>query len=572
MNNKQMLSIFWCLIFSCTHMLAFIRGHSFFSPRSQSVHAERELVGWQEDINLCTDGVSYGSFSIMPIYSHSIKSTELARYFFGEQCFVVSGSRVPDREKREILADYFGLPLDFKSFIKVTPVINNSILDFNLYVGLDAWYPGLYVRVHAPFVHTVWNMQLREQVQSFGELDYPAGYMASGVVERADMAASVTSWFAGVCAPIGDIQPLKFGKMNGACSRSGFSEIQTAFGMNFFTADTYHFGMNIRVGIPTGNHSKSIYFFEPMIGNGGHCEVGFGFTGHTQMWQSCDAVSTWSVYGDMNITHLCSAYNRRSFDFKKNGAGSRYILLEEIGVPVVQGLMVGGEVADQQYHGVLLPAINVTTLDAFTSIGMQVDAVLKFAYEHCNYTFEGGYNLWARTGEQIDCREQFPNNRYAVKGDAQVYGFNRDNQRFVALNATQSRATIRAGQGEGNANKDFTNANADNATDEGDNPVFATFDFGVSTDLTQAFPPIEDVRGSLQAVLLTDNDIDTLSAASPSALSHTLFVHSRYTFAGCTCVTPYLGLGGEITVDGSGSRKNDALSEWAFWIKGGIAY
>ncbi len=511
-----------CMLLICSSQnYAFLRGRSFLSPRSQTDHAERELVGWQEDINLCADG-AYGSFYIMPIYTHSTKPDELAGYFFGGQEFVVAGTQVEDRPDDALLADYFGLPFDFTSTICVKPIIENIILDFNLYMGLDCWYPGLYVRAHAPWVYASWNMQLCENVQNYGSMPYPPGYMASAEITRNDMARDFTEWMYGFSTPIGDLQPLKFGKIAGARTRTGFSDIQFVFGWNFINDPNYHYGLNVRTSLPTGNTSRALFLFEPMIGNGGHWEFGFGMTGHAIVWHDQDGNPTWGLYGDLNLTHLFPSLQRRSFDFKQNGPSSRYMLIEEIGTPVVQGLLVDGIVAQQQYHSVLMPAINQTTLNAEVAIAVQVDAVIKLCYMHRCFTIEGGYDFWARTSEQIVCRDDFASSMYAIKGDAQVYGFNRENQRFVALNVTQSSATIFGGQGDGNAN--FLNSNADNSLDDAGNPIIATFEFAPGNDELTLNPPVaSDMRGSDQAILLTDNDIDNLSAASPAALSHSFF-------------------------------------------------
>ena len=61
--------------------------------------------------------------------------------------------------------------------------------------------------------------------------------------------------------------------------------------------------------------------------------------------------------------------------------------------------------------------------------------------------FDLGYNFWANSKEKLHCRETFVENRYAIKGDAQIYGFTADaGDNPIALNATQSMATILEGK------------------------------------------------------------------------------------------------------------------------------
>jgi hypothetical protein len=561
--------IFVVTLFTVMPMHGFLRGRSFFSPRPQGTHAERELIGWQEEINIFTHGVNYGSLSLMPIYSCSVKAGQLAGYFFGTDTLVVSGSQRADRGATDIMADYFGLPIDYQSTLSFAPRIANGMLDLNLYLGFDAWRPGVYLRVHSPLVHTTWAMNISEQVSAVGSESYPAGYMASASIPRSWMMRDALEYFRGISS-VGDIQPLAYGRIDGEHSYTSLADIEVAAGWNFINHEDYHFGVNVRTTVPTGNVPTSLFLFEPIVGNGGHWGLGFGCTGHSFFWDSPNGKHSFALYGDLNLMHLFSSDQRRSFDFRYNGAVSRYILLESVGSPVVQGLILGeplnpdslpipDEPAQQQYHGILLPAVNVTTFDAKVSIALEADLVLKVAYFYGGYNVDLGYDFWARTSERIERRQFLPSNSFAVKGDAQVYGFAAaPPQGFVALNATQSTATMFAGQGDGNA--DFTNTNADN-------PAQALFG---AINLTQATG--DQVFASKQAIILSDGDIDNLSAASPAALSHTLFVHAAYVFNCFKCGAPFVGAGAEYTVDGSGTKRHSALSEWAIWVKTGVSF
>ncbi len=66
----------------------------------------------------------------------------------------IQGSRVADRDEAAWLADYFYLPTDFSSTITVHPTIQNFLIDFFGYVGLDQWVTGLYAWIQAPLTWT----------------------------------------------------------------------------------------------------------------------------------------------------------------------------------------------------------------------------------------------------------------------------------------------------------------------------------------------------------------------------------------------------------------------------------
>jgi hypothetical protein len=71
------LALLWGIM-TCAKVLP------YFSIRSQSENAARELVLWQTQINLYDKDSVYGSFSITPEYTKTIKSAELAQALFAD--------------------------------------------------------------------------------------------------------------------------------------------------------------------------------------------------------------------------------------------------------------------------------------------------------------------------------------------------------------------------------------------------------------------------------------------------------------------------------------------------------
>jgi hypothetical protein len=275
------------------------------------------------------------------------------------------------------------------------------------------------------------------------------------------------------------------------------------------------------------------------------------------------------MYLDAHVSHLCASQQKRSFDFTKNGNGSRYILLEQIESPS-QGLVIAGAVAENQYIGNLVPAINYTTFDTKISIDVQADILFKLAYQRDGFEIDLGYNFWANSKEKLHCRESFIENTFALKGDAQIYGFTSDDN-ALALNATQSMATILAGQGMGNSN--FRNLNADNqavasSSDAALNPVTQ---LNVADSMSLAIPQAS-VNGSNPAILLTDADINVESGILPRALSHKIFGYMGYLWDNRDDFDPYLGVGLSGEFANTNPCHNAMCSQWAIWVKGGIAY
>lgn len=553
---------------------------TFFIPRSQAVNAVRELVGWQQEIHKGGQDTYYGTVSGTIEYSRSFRADKIAHYLFGANHVTFSGSQVPDRGSQDILADYFGLPFCFKSVICFDPVISNVVFDFDWYQGFDSCIPGLYLIMHLPVVESKADLHPHETVMS-GIDDYcaentfyPAGYMADFRVDRDQMYTTALDSFIGKKV-VGQRDPLRYGRIFGREVRSRIAELQLTLGYTFLQADWYHCGLGLRVCLPTGNRPDMEFLFDATVGNGHHWECGGQLTSHVALWQSDTKRHRVALYLDANITHLFADTQYRSYDLVGHGDGSRYMLLQEFGSPSTNlQLGASGPIAETQFTGHLLPAINVTTLPTTIHIAAQADVVLKCAYQRDDgFEFDIGYNFYGRSKETSSCRTKLPEGRYAIKGDAQVYGFDAD-QNPVRLSVSQSKATVFAAATPSNilGTSPYTNANADTPTQAFDGSGVALNQLN-STDAAALAISQAPINTSAKIKFLQDSDINECSALVPYAISHTVFAHANKSWSAIAeSVYPYLGAGISVELGGHTLADNSALSQWRLWIKGGISY
>jgi len=530
-----------------------LQGHSFFYARSQSVNAAREIAGWLPHIHRY-DMIdqNYSSFVCTGAYNHSLHGNRIADAIFGTDELFISGSTTVNRGINDILADYFGLSPDFESTVRVEPTIQSATLAFNAFFGLNKWCNGLYLQIHAPIAWTKWNLGLEENVfESGSDVPFPSNYMDSGAV--APGAHSFVQALQG-CTTFGQMQePLQFGKVCGSQVKKSVSDIQIALGWDFFLGECGFAGLNIRCAAPAGNRSKSIFLFEPIVGNGHHWELGAGFAGRGLIWEK-DGQQQLSFFGELNMTHLFSSKQRRSFDLGEDVCltfsniecnscgtqevetclashrhdlfGSRYMLVKEFD-------------EDGNYTGNLAPLINKTTLDCKVRINLQVEIVFMFDYTYNGFVLDAGYNGWIRSREIISLGDNcIPENTFAIdsiglKGIQNVT-FNSGG----LSNATQSDATL------------FGNYLTDQALVADRNPP----------------------------VFIKPQDIDIDSAASPLAITHKLFIYFGYTDQrDCWCITPFYGFGGEVEFEGINTRdavepNKNTMSQWGIWVKVGFDY
>lgn len=600
----------------------------YISIRSQSVSSDRDIVGVTDKINLYDMENLYITTAVTLEGTRSFDSDALTHALFGlidpsvtasdELSVAVTGSQVPDRGATDWLADYFGLSTTYQSRLFFKPRVSNFIVDFAAYVGLDEWLCGLYFWVHAPLVMTRWDLNFREEVNNDLALQgYPAGYFSPVAIPANNLVAQAQDFLSDLDVPTLaaelPFEPLEFARLEQARQhKTALAEIQIALGYNFVLTDCYYLGLNFRVYAPTGNRPKGQFVFEPIVGNGKHWEVGAGFMAGYMFWRSEDDESSLGFYAVGNFTHLCRTTQTRTFDLigKPN---SRYMLAERLGTPVSnlfaapqQGNIANISQPDAQFKTgntplySYTPVANLTTIPVHVSSPIQVDITALFDYSACGLSVDVGYNFWARACEKISPRydagplrlqPSTENNSlvWALKGDANTFGFEANSDSAVALSATQSTATIHAGTNAGSAQ----NPGVDNAeyafftdSDPADQIVILPGQAGGAT--TQQ-------RTSNDPVFLSLNNLD-LKGASSKGMSHKIFAHISYTWTECDDVVPYVGIGGKaefgprhngqpcigsscpnpaLTVAPCGGCKGCQrcnLSEWGVWIKGGLFF
>ncbi len=566
---------------------------TLFVPRSQALFSPLEAAGWQRLIYKPDRESTSATVSVAPAYMHSFWPNDITKFLFGCPELIFSGSQVIGRNATDILADYWGLPSDYESVVQFKPLIVNFLMDFNCHISLDGWVQGLFAEVHLPIVHSKWDLQLVECITDAGTTftSYPAGYLSADPIELTELNSgdgapkNVMHAFRGKSV-FGDMrEPLMFGTIFGRQNETRVSELWMTLGYNFLLTEQAHFGVSLRAAAPTGTLRSGKFLFEPIIGNDHHWELGTRVSGHFDFWRNAKEDKSLGFWMDAHFSHMFGSTQKRSYDLKNNGNGSRYMLLEKMAEPVValnNGLSPDNTAATIQYQGRLVPAINKTTLDTKISVGLQADVLAKLNFKRRGFECEIGYNLWARSSETIESRDCVET-CYAIKGDAQVYGFTSSGETPVALAATQSNATINGGQpvtdsafpnlndGNFNTGVEFANINADTIANASDN-LGASLNQLTLADANRLDFSQVAVRTSNPAILITNDDINCGSALLPKAISHTLFFSLSYAIEEGLDLIPFIGGGGFIEFAHADPCNNSANAQWGLWLKMGLSF
>ncbi len=550
---------------------------SIFVPRSQGANTARELVGWQEFIYKDTCNF-YVTTDLAFEYQQTFKDQRIAKYIFGSNKLTFMGSQVPNQftgtdfcytttTNRScanlccpLIADYFGLPTDYKQTINICPSIENIIWDFEMFMGLDKITKGLYFRLHAPLTISRWTLFNSKELASCCEQSanlavdqFPECYMSEAATNSVGTLADA------LCGKtFGDMKtPWAYGKFS-QCTRSltRVADVDLILGYNIWQGEDYHAGLYLQTVVPTGNLPNPEFIFSPIVGNGKHWEFGLGLTGHTLLWQK-GTEQRLLIYAEGNITHLFANTQKRSFDFLNNCFFSRYMLLKEFD-------------SSGNYIGNLINAINFATREAQVDVKVKADFSAKLSYYHCDFGFDFGFNIYGNTQEHV-CIKNYTNSL---------------DERFFGFKGTQGVCAIQYNEVSGNlggltGQTPEINSTESNATISSpgsiDNPVNISGPVGtvdVTWDNTATTgSPISSATIALDSqppVLISVKDLNPKSAESQSILTYKMFFNFCHTWHAVRFM-PQLGIGGEVEFNGK-SKEQKYADQWGIWLKGGLAF
>lgn len=561
--------------------------HSVYIPRS--AHSNTALFWLPHTASMCDWN---GQFELSLEYQQSFRNKDIATSLFGDNVLLFQGSQVALRDNSALIADQFGLSPVFDGTLKLCPSIKNINLHGNAHVGFDAWVSGLYAELQFTFSRQQRTLSACELIlsdtllrQDFGgQASFPVGYMAGGSQPVA-AATSIKQALAGNFT-FGDMQtPWEFSKFK-FCSQTkhGVAGVTLIAGYDFWRDSCDHLGIFLRYTAPTGNKPNPHYVFSPVVGDGKHHEIGAGITHHAQLWSKDDNQAV-SFYLDGYVVGLLQNTQLRTFDFKRRGCLSRYMLLKELTAPTAElttlASSLGAKSAGFSYAGNLINAVNFTTRAAQVKVAAKGDASLRCIYSNGGVDFCVGYNIYGQTQEKIclannNCNPT-TNKNYGIKGctGTNTYLYSTNSITVGTLTTPNDFPLNSTSSG-----KDSTITSC-GAVDSGVEILVPGTTIGV--DWTQAYAPNASAQAnavptgtpvgnittselSNPAKALTSKALNLCSGAAPSQLAHKGFMTLTYTWD-CD-YTPLLAFGFE--AEGSGNC--GSLKQWGVWLTGGCAF
>ncbi|MGA9530590.1 MAG: hypothetical protein WBQ73_01735 [Candidatus Babeliales bacterium] len=458
------MSSFIILGWSQTTHSSSLFGTTFFTPRSQAAHLTRRVTTniWSLDYYTNQESIT-GQLHATIAYEQSFRPEQIASYFFGTNELSVKGSAVTTRTSTDILADYFGLSPSFSSTTLLEPSTRSVIGELSVHLNDRCWHFSCFI----PIVWTRHDLSFSECIHNDGtDMSYPANYMGTN-----ELTAPYTSFAQSLQGSVdfGDVRHRQYGRFCPTQTKSGIAEINATFDYLLHESDTGIYRCGFYFAAPTGNRPTATTFFEPIVGNGKHGELGIIFNGKKIIWER-DGDQEIVAGMHLLFSHLFATEQRRSFDLCSAGFGSRFILLKEFDTT-------------NTYTGVTRSVLDHTTLCCTVSVPIQCELIFMFSYRKNCLSLDCGYSAWIRSKERVHLNTCSPEKCTYHCAELHTQRLGLKGIQDATNQMTESSATLSGAVfSEQNTRADATS------------PVFLAY-----------------------------NDINTSSAASPSQLTHGFF-------------------------------------------------
>ncbi len=271
-------------------------------------------IDYQHQYN--NDKGFYGGFQLAFEYQRSFDAKNLARGMFGSSVLNFAGSQAVNPLPNSLLADNFGLPVNFQGSISLNPIISDFNVHLDWFLGLDRWAPGLYLQVDMNFDYQTRQLQSDCACTinyTTSTILFPSGYM-SVVSEQMLYPILDIPTALSLQGLFGDKQsPSTFGRFDfGTRTKSGLAGLSINLGYDFVRFDNYFLGAFFRVVAPTGSAVQPCYVFDPVVGNGKGWELGAGLSSRWDIFETdCHKLS---LLLDGYVTSVLKHKSLRTFD------------------------------------------------------------------------------------------------------------------------------------------------------------------------------------------------------------------------------------------------------------------
>jgi len=391
---------------------------TFLMPRSHVDNMAMEYTTWHKQFRMIDEDKWGGTLQATGFYQASTNETDLGKYF-GKynsatgpnitnpyagsiQDFIwvvfrpVLGA-VDSFNEKALLLDPAFIIHAFESQITESqikilagkgcfrPKQTSYGIRLDYHQKLDKLADGLYFKVSAPIVHVKNNMNVCY-----------TGTNKTITLPYSTTQKTLSDYLAGNLAMTGTQDRLCKAKICGSQSETGVADVEVILGYNFLYKEHKHCGVYASLTIPTSDTPEGEWLFEPVLGHAGHWAFGLGVDSAFELWQH--GKKSLEFIGSIHYKYVLNETEMRTVGFKYprgEGVADPYLVAGKF-VPM-GWYMLGGQIGKTG----TFPLANVLTMPVGVEPGSQVELLAGLAFNWGNFTFDAGYNLFAKEKESV---------------------------------------------------------------------------------------------------------------------------------------------------------------------------
>lgn len=516
---------------------------SFFEARPQFSVASPEVLSLWHSTAIDEKPCSKGTLQIVPFGGVSTNAKKLGTYFmpFCSNSADVTSTTVPN-SSTSLFAQNFNIPAlqydlatlnaglatiagqtltsPFSSTIKISP--QQAVFGVGFSYQYDFCVRGkeYWIRLITPIEYVRNNMHLDEKItntQIYSIVPIAGTNLADPQASMSG-ALSQEQWLYGTID-------------NSNHSKVGLSFIQLQLAQVSINKEDYFVSPYIGIDIPTGTQVRSERVFEPVVGNGRHFGIFWGFESEMFAWRDKCNKNELTFCIDINMEYLFKATQHRSLDLKGR-PWSRYIETYASQAQATQAALLVSSTSLPTLQGIFLdtPGINILTQKVNVTPGFNFITNLALTFGQqcpCGFDAEVGYNFYAKQAECVSLKDPF-----------------------------NTTAAIKDPFGTGLANPART------ITEEA-----FTDDIGAVIALADPAQAAM-VRANYNTYTINESDLDLQSAAHPCTLSNIIYATFGYHWNNrCHPVSTVFGISYEFN-----GKFNGAMDRVLLWTKAGVSF
>lgn len=352
--------------------------HSFMYTKPAYYDVVMEQALWH-DIAYNKKGSIRAGLQAIPFFQQSAPLDKNARYFLMQDKneLLVAGDDTPDRLKRDIRAEWIGLPKDFSGVLSLNPKQQQKGCLLEYHQDLKQWVDimvlrEMYITIQMPISETHNSINLTQT-----NVTNPGTTFPENIIQAFDQP----SW----C----------FSRITNRKKHVGVAEIRLKIGTSYISEDYFQLNYYTAMALPTGNKQDAKTMFQPVNGNNHHFGIGAGLNMQAPLNRDTTNYAI-CAFVDLESVILIRNKQFRTYDvFGK--PWSRFLMVNKPNLDPAVDILTTTD----------LPGVNFLTQRITSKPFNVVDFALGWRVKSTSAEFELGYGIWGHGNERTNLDQPY---------------------------------------------------------------------------------------------------------------------------------------------------------------------